>query len=476
MTTKNKQGSKAAGKVLGQEFTIIREFAAPRELVWRACTESAHLAQWWGPKGFTAPVCEWDARPGGKIYVVMRGPGGQEYPMGGEFREIQPPGRLVTMNGALDEKGDYLFQFLHTLTLIESQGNTKLTMHSRVIQATSGAGRYIAGFEMGMTLSLERLAEHLAQKTEPFVVERTLAAPAALVWRALTNLADLKEWYFELKSFRAEPGFEYEFTVEKNGVTYCHRCKVVEVIPEKRLAYTWRYEGHPGDSLVSLDLIAEGAQTRLKLTHLGLESFPPVPDFARKNFATGWTYLLGTSLKEFLETKANQPATQINESTKDREIVITRDFDVPRELVWEAMANPKHVANWWGPQGFTTTIETMDFREGGAWNHVMQGPDGAKYPNYSVFKKIVKPERIEFSQGGRREGGPCVAFEATWTFEALAVNRTRLTARMVFPSAEKRDVVVKEFGAIEGGRQTLERLAVFLVGLQAAQRVMDAGA
>ena len=121
--------------------------------------------------------------------------------------------------------------------------------------------------------------------------------------------------------------------------------------------------------------------------------------------------------------------------TSDREIVITREFDAPRELVWEAMTNPKHVVNWWGPRGFSTTIEKMDFRVGGVWKHVMRGPDGVNYPNQSVFKEIVKPERIVFSHGGKREGGPGVSFVSTWTFEKLAADKTRVTIRMVFPSA-----------------------------------------
>ncbi len=148
--------------------------------------------------------------------------------------------------------------------------------------------------------------------------------------------------------------------------------------------------------------------------------------------------------------------------TADREIVITRDFSAPRELVWDAMTKPEHVVNWWGPRGFSTTIEEMDFRVGGAWKHVMRGPDGAKYPNKSIFKEIVKPERIVFSHGGGREEGPGASFQATWTFEALAADKTRVTARMVFPSAPERDFVVKEFGAVEGGRQTLERLGEHL--------------
>ena len=154
----------------------------------------------------------------------------------------------------------------------------------------------------------------------------------------------------------------------------------------------------------------------------------------------------------------NNPA----ENTSDREIVISREFNAPRELVWEAMTNPKHVVNWWGPRGFSTTIEKMDFRVGGVWKHMMHGPDGTNYPNEKVFKEIVKPEKIVFSHGGRRENGPSVDAIATWTFDAIEKNKTRVSLRMVFPSAAERDRVVKEFGAIEGGKQTLERLGEHL--------------
>ena len=156
--------------------------------------------------------------------------------------------------------------------------------------------------------------------------------------------------------------------------------------------------------------------------------------------------------------KSNVPA----EETAGREIVISREVNAPRELVWEAMTNPKHVVNWWGPRGFSTTIEEMDVRPGGVWKQVMRGPDGTNYPNKSIFKEIVKPERIVFSHGGKREGGPGVNFVSTWSFEKLAADKTRVTIRMVFPAAADRDFVVKEFGAIEGGQQTLERLGEYL--------------
>jgi uncharacterized protein YndB with AHSA1/START domain len=151
--------------------------------------------------------------------------------------------------------------------------------------------------------------------------------------------------------------------------------------------------------------------------------------------------------------------------TADREIVVTRVFDAPRELVWAVWTDPRQVAKWWGPRGFTTTIEQMDVRPGGHWKHVMRGPDGTEYPNHAVFSDVVKPERIVYSHGGHREGGSSVRFESTWTFEDVG-GKTRLTMRAVFPSAEERDRVVREFGAIEGAKQTMGRLAAHLCALQ----------
>lgn len=148
-------------------------------------------------------------------------------------------------------------------------------------------------------------------------------------------------------------------------------------------------------------------------------------------------------------------------STADREIVVTRTFNAPRELVWDAWTDPKHVVNWWGPTGFTTTIEKMDVRPGGVWKHVMHGPDGTDYPNSSVFKEIVKPERIVYSHGGGKPGDPGVHFISTWTFEALG-DKTRVTMRGVFDTAADRDRVVKQYNAVEGANQTLDRFGEYL--------------
>lgn len=160
------------------------------------------------------------------------------------------------------------------------------------------------------------------------------------------------------------------------------------------------------------------------------------------------------------------PKPPSSNDASDREIVLSRVFAAPRELVWQAMTDAKQVVHWWGPRGFTTTIKEMDFRVGGVWRHTMHGPDGTNYPNESVFQEIVPLERVVYAHGGGREGGPDVSFTASWTFEGVAADQTRLTLRMVFPSAEHRDFIVKEFGAVEGGQQTLERLSEHLAGVR----------
>ena len=154
------------------------------------------------------------------------------------------------------------------------------------------------------------------------------------------------------------------------------------------------------------------------------------------------------------------------ETSAPNEIVISRVFAAPRELVWTAWTDPKQVAQWWGPRGFSTTIRKMDVRPGGVWEQTLHGPDGASYPNKSVFKEVVRPERIVYAHDGCREHGPGASFTATWTFEAIETDKTRLTIRMVFATAQERDFVVKEFGALDGGRQTLERLGAQIARMQ----------
>lgn len=139
-------------------------------------------------------------------------------------------------------------------------------------------------------------------KNEPFVIERTYDAPIEKVWKAITDKNDMKQWYFDLAEFKPVIGFEFQFYgTTPDGTKYLHLCKITEVKPPNRLAYSWRYDGLEGNSIVTFELFAENKKTRVKLTHEGLETFPATKDFAKENFAEGWTYIIGTALKDFLE-------------------------------------------------------------------------------------------------------------------------------------------------------------------------------
>jgi uncharacterized protein YndB with AHSA1/START domain len=148
--------------------------------------------------------------------------------------------------------------------------------------------------------------------------------------------------------------------------------------------------------------------------------------------------------------------------TADREIVITRLVDAPRGLVWDAWTRQEHLDKWWGPNGFTITTLAIDVREGGEWRFIMHGPDGTDYPNNIVFTELKQPERISHDHGG--DDGK-VHFQATITFEEQE-GKTFITMKSVFHSKEERDYVVKEHGAIEGGKQTLGRLAEYVSKIQ----------
>jgi uncharacterized protein YndB with AHSA1/START domain len=147
-------------------------------------------------------------------------------------------------------------------------------------------------------------------------------------------------------------------------------------------------------------------------------------------------------------------------NTADRELVISRLINAPRELVFKVWTEPEHVAQWWGPDGFTNTIHEMEVKAGGVWRLTMHGPDGRDYPNKIVFIEVVKPERLVYKHSGDEETEP-VNFHVTVTFEKQG-NKTLLTMRSIFESAAELERVNKEYGAREGMKQTVGRLEEYV--------------
>jgi uncharacterized protein YndB with AHSA1/START domain len=151
-----------AKRPVNRELVITRIFDAPRSLVFKMWTDPTHMAQWWGPRGFTNPVCDMDVRPGGAIRIVMRGPGGVDYPMTGVFHEIVAPERLVLTTAVDDADGNRVLEAHNTVTFAEHGGKTTLTVRARIVKATAAAAPMLAGMEAGWGQSLERLAALVA--------------------------------------------------------------------------------------------------------------------------------------------------------------------------------------------------------------------------------------------------------------------------------------------------------------------------
>jgi uncharacterized protein YndB with AHSA1/START domain len=140
-------------------------------------------------------------------------------------------------------------------------------------------------------------------KNEPYVIERIFTAPVEKVWKAITDKDEMRGWYFDLEEFKPEVGFEFKFWGGKDDDhQYLHICKVTEVVLLKKLTYSWYFNGFEGKSYVTFELFEEGDKTKVRLTHAGLETFPASnPDFAKENFVTGWTDIIGSNLKGYLE-------------------------------------------------------------------------------------------------------------------------------------------------------------------------------
>ncbi|WP_040588398.1 SRPBCC family protein [Sciscionella marina] len=146
-------------------------------------------------------------------------------------------------------------------------------------------------------------------------------------------------------------------------------------------------------------------------------------------------------------------------ATADREIVVSRTIGAPRKLVFDAFTEVRHLSQWWGPKGFTTTTRAFEFRVGGVWDFVMHGPDGTDYPEWITWTEITPPERIAMLHGEHRDDPD--AFESVLTFTADG-DVTTIEMLTVFPTKQLRDEAIEKHGAIEGGRQTLGNLAAYV--------------
>lgn len=138
-----------------------------------------------------------------------------------------------------------------------------------------------------------------------------------------------------------------------------------------------------------------------------------------------------------------------------RELTISRLLNAPRELVWEVFANPEHIKNWWGPNGFTNTIDKMEFKTGGIWEFFMHGPDGTDYKNINIFKEVIKPECIVYEHANEPKHVTTITFAAQG-------QKTLLNWHMIFESEALFKQVVETYKADAGLQQNIEKLEKYL--------------
>jgi uncharacterized protein YndB with AHSA1/START domain len=280
------------------EISISRLINAPRELVFEVWTDPDHIKNWWGPDGFTNTIHKMDVKPGGTWEFIMHGPDGTDYKNRSVFKEIVRPERIVYEH-------DSSPKFTATVTF-EAQGNKTFLHWKMAFESAEALEKVVKTFKAdeGLKQNAAKLEEYVVNGKRPFVIERIYNAPQATVWKAITNKEEMKQWYFkDLGHFKPEVGNEFEFSAGSDHKQYLHKCKVTEVIENKKISYTWRYGGHAGNSLLTFELFPEGAKTKLKLTHAGLETFPSATnaDFGKESFAGGWEYFIGKQLKAYLE-------------------------------------------------------------------------------------------------------------------------------------------------------------------------------
>jgi uncharacterized protein YndB with AHSA1/START domain len=283
-----------------------RIFEHPVSRVWEALTEPGHLAQWLAPAVIKGGA-------GGTISLQLTGG-----TMGGRILQWKKDALLeyVWYNGSVvrwellresDDRTRLVFTHTHVtekqLADAAKGWHYHLDVLSLVLDGSERPSNVVVRWDAITRTASARYREQLTglvQSPAPFVLERVFDAPADRVWQALTNKEEIRNWSFDIAEFEPEEGFDFTFYGFKEGKRFVHLCRITEVVPGKKLAYSWRYENVRGVSYVTWELFPEGGKTRLRLTHEGLENLAHAGEpWARHNFEAGWAAIFDKGLRSW---------------------------------------------------------------------------------------------------------------------------------------------------------------------------------
>jgi uncharacterized protein YndB with AHSA1/START domain len=298
------------------------------------------------------------------------------------------------------------------------------------------------------------MAEQASREIE---LTKIVDAPRDLVFAAFTDADHLVKWWgpegFDCSSATSDPVPGGAFTIvmrSPEGHETPVEGRFLELDPPSRLVAETVAVGPDGTRMIegttTVDLVELDGKTEIHLRARAV-ALVPEADPALGGMELGWTSSL-RCLDDHLT------------GAVDRQIVLMRMLEASPERVFEVWTTPEHVAAWFGPDGFTLTTDAMDVRPGGEWVFTMHGPDGVDYPNRVVYEVVDAPTLLVFLHGGEPDDPP---FRQTVTFDPF-MGGTLLTMKAVWDRAEDRDRNVERSGAIEGGEQTLDRLAAYVAG------------
>jgi uncharacterized protein YndB with AHSA1/START domain len=294
----------------GYKVVFDRLLPHPIQKVWKAITDPAQLHYW-----FTD--IEMDFRPGGKITFHFAD---KDHSVSyGEIVKIEEPHFFSwtweheLAEWALAEVSDSSTRLVLTYSKFTDDFAVKAPagfhdLLDQLEQRLNGSDAvHLLGEEEHHSDTPLRYAAiayesfpHLI-KQQPVVTERTLAVPVERLWQALTDKEQLRQWFFNLDDFKPEVGFRFRFPgTGQKGEQYMHNCEVTDIVPLRRLQFSWRYEGRPGYSIVNIELGEKDHHSWIRLSHHGVETFPQAPDFAVESFQAGWNEIIGKMLPDFL--------------------------------------------------------------------------------------------------------------------------------------------------------------------------------
>jgi len=442
-------------------ISATRVFDAPPDLVFEMWTDPKHLANWWGPRGFSITTNEFAFKPGGVWRFIMHGPDGTDYPNKIVWREIVRPQRIAYSHVSGPP-------FEASATFTERNGKTEMTMRGTFESAElrDKVAKQFGAVE-GMQQTMDRLGEEVAN-ANAFVISRTFDAPRDLIWKAWTEPERMAKWFgpkgvtiiHSKNDLRPQGVYHYGMRTT-DGKDMWGKWIYREVVKPRKLVFVNSFSDakggitrHPMSPEWPLELLStiafdeNGGKTTVTVM------WAPINASAaeRKTFSDGKASMKGgwsgtfDSLETYLRTAA-----------PPRTLTFTRTFNAPRSLVFKAWTDPKQMAKWFGPRGFTTTISEHDARVGGALRIEMRGPDGTVYPGKGVFREVAAPERLVLTT---------FALDASGKEVLENLNTVTFTERDGKTTLELRVEVVRAApdaepflaGMEQGWTETLERL------------------